>query len=243
MHPRVLSLCDIRRQQFKRSYCALRTAAYSAAHQYLSFAIPRWSSFGTTFSDSPYLPRTPSSTLWLSNRLFCSVEPTMEDQSHNQEETNEERRRRLQREAQRKRRALEDDQDREARRNQETMARRTARSLLPDDRVNQIRQHDSESRTQHRVLLPPNRRAEIQQHDRTTHLTRYHTSNSFRSAGTQWWDRIGTLNASEIAKPLGLRWNRSCKVCGIKALTGERIHDQCFVCGPKGVHYQPLLPP
>jgi hypothetical protein len=28
-----------------------------------------------------------------------------------------------------------------------------------------------------------------------------------------------------------------------QALTGERIHDQCFVCGPKGAHYQPALPP
>jgi hypothetical protein len=28
-----------------------------------------------------------------------------------------------------------------------------------------------------------------------------------------------------------------------QALTGERIHDECFVCGPKGVHYQPPLPP
>ncbi|KAJ7877687.1 hypothetical protein B0H14DRAFT_2342247 [Mycena olivaceomarginata] len=28
-----------------------------------------------------------------------------------------------------------------------------------------------------------------------------------------------------------------------QALTGERIHDQCFVCGPKGAHYQPPLPP
>ncbi|KAJ7827307.1 hypothetical protein B0H13DRAFT_1559831, partial [Mycena leptocephala] len=26
-------------------------------------------------------------------------------------------------------------------------------------------------------------------------------------------------------------------------LTGERIHDRCFVCGPTGLHYQPLLPP
>ncbi|KAJ7937614.1 hypothetical protein B0H13DRAFT_1588343, partial [Mycena leptocephala] len=26
-------------------------------------------------------------------------------------------------------------------------------------------------------------------------------------------------------------------------LTGERIHDQCFVCGPKGVHFQAPLPP
>ncbi|KAJ7312756.1 hypothetical protein DFH08DRAFT_821916 [Mycena albidolilacea] len=25
------------------------------------------------------------------------------------------------------------------------------------------------------------------------------------------------------------------------ALTGERIHDQCFVCGHKGAHYQPAL--
>jgi hypothetical protein len=28
-----------------------------------------------------------------------------------------------------------------------------------------------------------------------------------------------------------------------QVLTAERIHDQCFVCGPKGSHYQPPLPP
>jgi hypothetical protein len=27
-----------------------------------------------------------------------------------------------------------------------------------------------------------------------------------------------------------------------QALTGERIHNQCFVCGPKGKHYLPPLP-
>ncbi|KAJ7713032.1 hypothetical protein B0H14DRAFT_2226165, partial [Mycena olivaceomarginata] len=26
-------------------------------------------------------------------------------------------------------------------------------------------------------------------------------------------------------------------------LTGERSHDECFVCGPKGSHFQLLLPP
>ncbi|KAJ7306811.1 hypothetical protein DFH08DRAFT_636278, partial [Mycena albidolilacea] len=26
-------------------------------------------------------------------------------------------------------------------------------------------------------------------------------------------------------------------------LTGERIHTQCFVCGPNGSHYQPPIPP
>ena len=28
-----------------------------------------------------------------------------------------------------------------------------------------------------------------------------------------------------------------------QALTGERCHDKCFVCGPKGSHNQPRLPP
>ncbi|KAJ7900536.1 hypothetical protein B0H13DRAFT_1582729, partial [Mycena leptocephala] len=26
-------------------------------------------------------------------------------------------------------------------------------------------------------------------------------------------------------------------------LTGESCHDKCFVCGPRGCHFQPLLPP
>jgi hypothetical protein len=26
-------------------------------------------------------------------------------------------------------------------------------------------------------------------------------------------------------------------------MTGERIHDQCFVCGPKSKNYRPPLPP
>ncbi|KAJ7934084.1 hypothetical protein B0H13DRAFT_1855559 [Mycena leptocephala] len=30
---------------------------------------------------------------------------------------------------------------------------------------------------------------------------------------------------------------------GLGASAGERIHDRCFVCGPKGNHYQPPLPP
>jgi hypothetical protein len=32
-------------------------------------------------------------------------------------------------------------------------------------------------------------------------------------------------------------------IINLKALTGEIIHDKCFVCGPKGSHYQPPLPP
>ncbi|KAJ6567977.1 hypothetical protein DFH09DRAFT_887967, partial [Mycena vulgaris] len=29
----------------------------------------------------------------------------------------------------------------------------------------------------------------------------------------------------------------------VQILTGESCHDKCFVCGPKGSHFQPLLPP
>ncbi|KAJ7631289.1 hypothetical protein DFH06DRAFT_905039, partial [Mycena polygramma] len=29
----------------------------------------------------------------------------------------------------------------------------------------------------------------------------------------------------------------------IKALTGERIHDKCFICGPDATHLLPKLPP
>ncbi|KAJ7842375.1 hypothetical protein B0H14DRAFT_3139936, partial [Mycena olivaceomarginata] len=64
-----------------------------------------------------------------------------------------------------------------------------------------------------------------------------------RHSNSPWWERITILNTSQTAKPLGLLWNRNCKICGIKALTGERIHDRCFVCGPNGAHYQPLIPP
>ncbi|KAJ6548311.1 hypothetical protein B0H10DRAFT_827437 [Mycena sp. CBHHK59/15] len=57
-----------------------------------------------------------------------------------------------------------------------------------------------------------------------------------------WWVRMAQLNSSETKPSLGLHWNRTCKHCGIKVLTGERCHDRCFVCGPKGSHYLPLLP-
>ncbi|KAJ7900860.1 hypothetical protein B0H13DRAFT_2516261 [Mycena leptocephala] len=68
-------------------------------------------------------------------------------------------------------------------------------------------------------------------------------SRSARPSTTNWWDRIGILNRSQSTPPLRLQWNRTCKICGIMALTGERINDRCFVCGPKGIHYQPRLPP
>jgi hypothetical protein len=37
--------------------------------------------------------------------------------------------------------------------------------------------------------------------------------------------------------------SQSCSDQYEQALTGETIHNKCFVCGPKGVHWQPPLPP
>jgi hypothetical protein len=37
-----------------------------------------------------------------------------------------------------------------------------------------------------------------------------------QSGNNQWWNHIAVLNASEVAQPLRLSWNRKCKVCGIK---------------------------
>jgi hypothetical protein len=35
------------------------------------------------------------------------------------------------------------------------------------------------------------------------------------SSNTQWWDRVAILNKSETAQPLGLTWNRKCRICGV----------------------------
>ncbi|KAF7336399.1 ATP-dependent DNA helicase [Mycena venus] len=64
-----------------------------------------------------------------------------------------------------------------------------------------------------------------------------------RNQGNLWWDRVALLNSAQSAEPIRLRWNRKCKWCGIQGLTGERLHDKCFICGPKRTHYQPPLPP
>jgi hypothetical protein len=40
-----------------------------------------------------------------------------------------------------------------------------------------------------------------------------------------------------------IRSEAEAHLVNLKALTGERIHNKCFVCGPKGSHYQPPLPP
>ncbi|KAF8230026.1 hypothetical protein L208DRAFT_1401068 [Tricholoma matsutake] len=34
-----------------------------------------------------------------------------------------------------------------------------------------------------------------------------------------------------------------CKYCNIKVLTGELTNDKCSVCGPRGTHRLPPLPP
>ncbi|KAJ7914220.1 hypothetical protein B0H13DRAFT_449161 [Mycena leptocephala] len=158
------------------------------------------------------------------------------------EETQQERRLRLRREAQRDRRTNLDNSDRDLKRKHNTVARQLSRSLLPDHRVTEIRRINTATRAGGRAMLDDPQRAVIRETDRNAHQIRY-TGRSANVENTKWWERVAVLNTSQTAPFLGLRWNRVCKTCGIKALSGERIHDQCFVCGPKGTHYQPPLPP
>ncbi|KAJ6612055.1 hypothetical protein B0H10DRAFT_1952581 [Mycena sp. CBHHK59/15] len=151
-------------------------------------------------------------------------------------ETEIEYHRRLRRDAQRKRRAAEADSDRQSQRRGDSEFRRVAWAALPESQRTEIRCADTASHARHHSAQ---------------------TAPSVHATNEKWWDQVAILNTHEIAKPLSLLWNR----CGLnvrnqilefkklfphrdfQALTGERIHDKCFICGPKGTHYQPLLPP
>ncbi|KAJ7840780.1 hypothetical protein B0H13DRAFT_146965 [Mycena leptocephala] len=127
-------------------------------------------------------------------------------------------RRRLRREAQRDRRSQQDVVERESLTHENTIARRAAR-----------------------LSLAPEKQAEIRRQNATT----YRNKAALIRQGPheeQWWDRVARLNVVQNPQPLSIRWNRVCNICGITALTGERIHAQCFVCGPNGAHRMPLLP-
>ncbi|KAJ7867245.1 hypothetical protein B0H14DRAFT_2731535 [Mycena olivaceomarginata] len=119
--------------------------------------------------------------------------------------------------AQRNRRSSQDTAERDLIREQDSSARRVAQGLLDNVDRERIRTADTLAHT-------ASRNTEVQ---RPNH----------------WWEQVSHLNSSQVSKPLGLRWNRICRHCGITILTGERCHDECFVCGPKGSHVQPLLPP
>ncbi|KAJ7840778.1 hypothetical protein B0H13DRAFT_2366007 [Mycena leptocephala] len=140
-------------------------------------------------------------------------------------ETETERRRRLRREAQRERRSNLDDHEQELQRKRNTSARAENRAQLDEAQQAEIRQHNSEAHRLRRNTLSDSQRDAVRQTDRNAHQTRRSAPSA---PDSRWWERIAVLNTSETSKPLSLRWNRVCKICGIKALTGERIHDECF---------------
>ena len=100
--------------------------------------------------------------------------------------------RRRRREAQRNRRANQDDRERDLRREVDRNARNTARSLLSDEDRVQIRHTNTAAHAS-------SRRAENSLH--TEH----------------WWDHVAQLNLSQVPASLGLHWNRVCKHCSVKA--------------------------
>jgi hypothetical protein len=100
----------------------------------------------------------------------------------------------IRREAQRQRRANQDSDSRDLRRKNDSDARRSARDSLQDEDRARIRVADSVAHSSARNTV-----------------TIANASN-----GERWWIRVSMLNSNQNATPLGLKWNRVCKHCGIK---------------------------
>lgn len=114
------------------------------------------------------------------------------------------------RQQQRIRRANEDNSTRDLRRNKDANARKSARDLLTDSDRGEIRHLDTDARRTARDNLDNSPRAEIRQRD-----TAAHRSARLNPADKPWWDRVAVLNSSQEIEPVGLRWNKKCKHCGI----------------------------
>jgi hypothetical protein len=91
--------------------------------------------------------------------------------------------RQIRREAQRKRRANEHNQERNSRRKNDSDAHRIARDLLSVDDRTRIRFADTSARASVRNTTYPR-------------------------AVENWWDRVVQLNSCQTMTPVGLGWNR-----------------------------------
>lgn len=140
-------------------------------------------------------------------------------QHNDSEESEAEYRRRLRREAQKQRRMSEDNSEREARRNQNTCTRSLSRSVLTNERTAEVRRNNTAARIISRSILDDSQRAEIRHADtqaRSLNRNLQRSESSCNPTNNCWWDRVAILNTSQIPQPLGLRWNRNCKICGTK---------------------------
>ncbi|KAK0433783.1 hypothetical protein EV421DRAFT_1842712 [Armillaria borealis] len=103
----------------------------------------------------------------------------------------------------------------------------------------------SQERDQSRCSAAERQRARRQSRreneDTVSTRPRHHQRGNPSNPG-HWWDNVAVLNTSKVQRNT-LKWTRTCKYCGIKVLTNERTHDDCFVCGPHGSHALPHLPP
>ena len=100
--------------------------------------------------------------------------------------------RRLRRDAQRNRRANQDDHERDVQREINRNIRSTARALLSDEDREQIRDMDTAAHSSSRRAV-----------QNSIHME-------------HWWEHVAQLNLSQVPAGLGLHWNRICKYCGIK---------------------------
>ena len=77
-----------------------------------------------------------------------------------------------------------------------------------------LREKDSRACALSCSTLPEAQRTEIRQQDRIAHQIQ-RTTVAMCEAELPWWEQVGLLNVLQTAKPLGLQWNRVCRICSI----------------------------
>jgi hypothetical protein len=83
-----------------------------------------------------------------------------------------------------------------------------------------IREQDSGARRVARGLLNNVDRERIRTADTLAHRA---SRNTEVQRPNHWWEQVSYLNSSQVSKPLGLRWNRICKHCGITVRKSHRL--------------------
>ena len=122
--------------------------------------------------------------------------------------------RQLRRAAQRECRARETSSDRDTRRRKDSKSRKTARASLSEEQRITIRRTDTAARAIQRNLTDDLTRARIRFANTEAHRAS-HSAHPPTNARAGWWDRVAVLNRPNVAEPLRLRWNRTCRICGI----------------------------
>ena len=99
----------------------------------------------------------------------------------------------------------------------------------------------------HRASLSVEQLMEIWSHNTAAQREQHHNVIVTRPSGddnvlSPWWEKMNVLNTSPCIQYQGLSNSVAMYPADfLKVLTGERTHDNCFVCSPKESIISPLF--